>query len=407
MTSPSGPSETTWVMPISWPAGQPLEVPVVGDDLRQLVQPLQAEVAHPFRHRAIVCRIMGARRFDERDERPPSRRRRPRSGCSRAGWPTGRSGVVSGYRINRLGPRRRGTGRRWPGVASRCCTSPSGTSPAARRPAARQGPRAVGRAHLRRADGAVDGHQRDVRAPRSTIPPTRSVGATARPAPSPSTSSGTPRRPGRGASGDGYQQEGVVHGDRSSCRRAAGPHRGAGPALAPVGRRAGRARAAGRVRPRRGAGAVRVPRRDRRRLGASPRTAGGRVLRLPAPRVDVGGGVAAAGGARSGGARPARSGPARARRGRTGRWRRARARWRTGRRRTRPTRRRRRRRSRGRRRRRGVVAAAVDVMSSVSVDIVTRSSSADCVARSTSRSVSRRVSSASSRTTLSMSTASA
>ena len=42
--------------------------------------------------------------------------------------------------------------------------------PPPRRSAARQGPRAVGRAHVRRPDGAVDGGQRDVRRARSTIP---------------------------------------------------------------------------------------------------------------------------------------------------------------------------------------------------------------------------------------------
>ena len=136
-----------------------------------------------------------------------------------------------------------------------------------RRSAPRQGPRAVGRAHVRRPDGAVDGRQRDVRdrarrSRRRARPRLRHARARSR-----STSSGTPPASRRSVP-DGYAQDGVVHG---IVELAGGPlHLTEAPARRwhRWGDELARLELPRRLRPHRAAGAVRVPRRHRRRLGA-------------------------------------------------------------------------------------------------------------------------------------------
>ena len=206
-----------------------------------------------------------------------------------AAWaPDGSVGLVSGYRMHG------GAGRR-PLVLG-------GARPARRAAAARRrvgrarpgadpllvkAPRPVGRAHLRRADGAVDGRQRDATPPPSTIPTTRSGGPTALPsAVAFDLEWYATAPPVTLPAGDGYEQDGVVHGDRRAGRRAAAPDGGAGAPLAPLGAaRSAPLVAAGRLRPHRAAGAVRLPRRHRRRLGAHPgRLAGSRLPRRLADR---------------------------------------------------------------------------------------------------------------------------
>ena len=177
--------------------------------------------------------------------------------CSRATGSTGPAATAAG------------TGPRSSAPAGRCSTSPSGRVPARADPVARQGPRAVGRAHVRRADAPVDGRQRDVRRRPSTIPTTRSVGPTACRRAVAFDLEWYATAPAR-AVPDGYAQDGVVHG---LVELAGGPlHLTEVPARRwhRWGDALGAGRRAAGLRPHRAAGAVRVPRRHGRRLGAHP-----------------------------------------------------------------------------------------------------------------------------------------
>ncbi len=210
---------------------------------------------------------MAARSLPDRDRRPPPRgcrgrgvgvrlldagRRRRRAHRVPAA-PHGCAGVVL---VGGRAPRR--------AVAARHRVGRAG----AQRPAARQGARAVGRARLRRADGAVDGLQRDVcgSARRSG----RRARSRLRPADAGRRRSGVVRHGGAAVDG-GRVRPGRRRPRRGRARRRpAPPDRGPGSALAPVGRLAGSARAGRRLRPHGLARAVRVPRRRGRRLGAHP-----------------------------------------------------------------------------------------------------------------------------------------
>ena len=150
--------------------------------------------------------------------------------------PDGSVGLVSGYRHRPAPARRRLVlgGARPPRRAAAARRRVGRAGP--RRPAARQGPRAVGRARVRRADGAVDGRPTRRTPPRSTIPTTRSAGPTACRRRWRSTSSGTPTGRRRRCRATATRRTASCTAS-SSC--AGGPlHLAevAGPALAPLGR---------------------------------------------------------------------------------------------------------------------------------------------------------------------------
>ena len=112
--------------------------------------------------------MLGRRRLDRRRHRAPCTGGvRRRTGVVLGGARPPRAAAAARHRVGRARPRR---------------------------PVARQGPRPVGRARLRRPDGAVDGRQRDVRR-RPRRPGRRArPGSRRRRAPWRATSSGTPRR---------------------------------------------------------------------------------------------------------------------------------------------------------------------------------------------------------------------
>ena len=122
---------------------------------------------------------------------------------------------------------------------------------------------------MRRADGAVDRRQRDVR---------RRAGRSRR-CPGPRLRHAQPDRPrprvvrDRRADGAPRRVRAGGRGPRNdrARRRPAAPGRGRRPEVASLGCRARRARPARRVRPHRTAGAVRLPGRQPGRLGAHAR----------------------------------------------------------------------------------------------------------------------------------------
>ena len=209
MTSPSGPSRDD-LGDSDLVLGRPARRSslVAGHDARQLVDPRQAEVAD--RHaRLLVCRVV-ALTAASRPRRSAAPGRRGRgvglhllvSRCARSALVTGLPAASPAHRVVLVGAR---PARR--AAAARHRVGRAGP----RRPAAREGARAVGRAHVRRADGAVDGRQRDVRhrARRSR----RRARAAPTASPSPVAfdlewyATGEPT-----AAADGYAQDGVVHG---------------------------------------------------------------------------------------------------------------------------------------------------------------------------------------------------
>ena len=286
MTSPSGPSgddlgETDLVL-----AGEPSEGVVVGDRARDARRSTRGSGSAP----APVCghggRSLAVRGSRRRRRAAPCRRAAPRRRRRRGvavhgldGRRHGRAGVGATASPARPvvvlgGPR---PGRRAAAPRHRLARA------AARRSAARQGARAVGRAHLRRADGAVDGGQRDLRRPPSTIP----TDALGRAYGVPTALSldlewyAAPRRSSHRTRA-GYEQAGVVHGrDRAAPAAPLRARRGAGPPLAPLGRRARPGRPPRRRSPTPGCGPRSRSPTARSPTGCSPRTAG-----APADRCD-------------------------------------------------------------------------------------------------------------------------
>ena len=275
MTSPSGPSSTTWVTPIAWSAAQLGERLALGDlapSARGSTRGSGSARRRARVMRLIVCPMHGVPGGSTADERP-------HPGAAVDEW------VFAAWTAD--------------GVARRACRAIGSIGPAGRwywSALARAGQPLL---HLAEWDVAVRPDPFVVKAPRrcgpsitatrrsssgrsatrrtsrrSTTRPRRSVAATACRRRRRSISSGTPRRR-RGSIA------GTASSRRASCtgsieRGRAGRHRarrGAGATLAPVEPTRPAldpVELADGGRPHRAAGAVRLPRRDRRRLGAHP-----------------------------------------------------------------------------------------------------------------------------------------
>ena len=196
----------------------------------------QAEVADPFRHRVIVCRIMAARRFDERDDGP-----HPDAGAEEwvfTAWlADGSVGLVSGL----------------PAAPAATAAGPGGTG----RRSARRGQPLLHVTEwdvparpdplLVKAHGLWAEHVCDAPMEQWTVANETYAAALDDPDEALGRAYGMPSAvafdlewyaagpPVALPAGDGYEQDGVVHGIVELPGGRAAPDRGAGPPLAPLG----------------------------------------------------------------------------------------------------------------------------------------------------------------------------
>ena len=267
--------------PISCSPARRPQLVVAGDDARQLVDPLQAQVAHALTHRPL-------RSLPDRGRRPPPRGRRGRG--------VGVHLLDARRRRRRASPgtgctaraRRRGTGRPSPAAASRCSTSPSGTC----RP--RSDPLLV------KAHGLWAEHMCDAPMEQWTVANETYAAALDDPDDALGRAYGQPSagrvrpgvvRHGAAAAGAGRLRPGRRRPRRRRARRRpAAPDGGRRPGAGTAGATSlGAARAARRLRPHRACGRRSPSPTATSPTGCSPRTAGGHwSLRLQGERGAIG-----------------------------------------------------------------------------------------------------------------------